>query len=113
MGRKDPIEENLLTKFCDLTAKERRELLLIPKKLAEDIFPEGIEKFDPKEKSRDRSRRLRREAGIHIRAHKSKATPDQATESEESEEEEEDQEEEEQEEEPESEEMGNGPTPKT
>ena len=117
LGKKDPIEDNPLTTFCGLTAQERRKLLPIPEKLAEDIFPEGIETFDPKEKSRDKSRRLRREKGIHIRTHKPKATPDQGTESDESEEEEEDQEEEEQKDEPkfepESEEMGNGPTPKT
>ena len=89
MWKKASLDENPLTKFCDLTAKQRRELLLIPENLTEDIFPEGIEGFDPNEKSRARSRRLRKEAGKKIRKVRSKATPALDTESDSSEKEEE------------------------
>ena len=88
MGKRASLEENPLIKFCDLTAKERRELVFIPESLTEEIFPEGIEGFDPAEKVRDRSRRLRKAAGKKIHRVTSKATPDTETESESSDQEE-------------------------
>ena len=74
MGKKAPLDKNPLTKFCDLTAKERREFLIIPDSLADNIFPEGIEGFDPNEKAKARSQRLRKEAGKKIRKVRAKAT---------------------------------------
>ena len=74
LGTKDPIEDNPLTRFCKLTAQVRRDRVFLAPGLAEEVFPVGIENFNPAEPVRERSRRLRTEAGLKIRQVAQKGT---------------------------------------